>query len=73
MSAQQLPARRVHRHHQPDNHQWVWVGWVLPMSIALVLTILTAGFLLPFFVVAIGLGIVATVMAAVNHHQERRS
>jgi hypothetical protein len=50
------PARR------PVDHSWMVGAWVLPLAIAIVITILTAGFGALTIMVAIMVGVVSTVL-----------
>lgn len=47
---------------RPPDHSWMLAAWVLPMVVAILVTIATAGFGAMFIVVAIMIGLVATVL-----------
>lgn len=47
---------------RPPDHSWMVVAWVLPMVVAIGITVATAGFGAMFIVVAIMIGLVATVL-----------
>lgn len=51
-----------HTHDHPTDHGWVLTAWVLPLSVAAVITMLTFGFGAMFIGVAIVVGLVATVL-----------
>ena len=52
---------------RPADHGWVLTGWVLPLVVAVGLTVATAGFGAVFIPVAIVIGLLATVL----HHWRR--
>ena len=53
--------------HQPADHGWILAAWVLPLVVAIGLTLATAGFGAIFIPVAIVIGVLATVL----HHGRR--
>lgn len=53
------PDRPVHR---PADHSWMLAAWVLPLLVAFAITVATAGAGAMFIVVAIVIGVVATVL-----------
>jgi hypothetical protein len=55
------PARR------PADHGWILAAWVLPLVVAIGLTVATAGFGAIFIPVALMIGLVATLL----HHRGR--
>ncbi|HKN53628.1 MAG TPA: hypothetical protein VJX66_14085 [Amycolatopsis sp.] len=48
------------RYRQHD-HSWMLVAWVLPVTIAAVLTVVSGGFLAITLPVALAIGVVATL------------
>ena len=54
---------------QPADHSWVMAAWVLPMVVAVGITIATAGFGAMFIVVAIMIGLAATALHFVGRNQ----
>lgn len=54
--------RRGGQTRHPTDKNWVPSWWLLPLAIALGVTILTAGFAALTFVVAVVVGLVATAL-----------
>lgn len=50
------------RARRPANHSWLLAAWGVPLAVAAVITIATAGFGALTFVVAIVVGVVATAL-----------
>ncbi len=48
--------------HQPTDRSWLLAAWGVPLAVAAAITIATAGFGALVFVVAIVVGVVATVL-----------
>ena len=48
--------------HQPADHSWILTAWVLPLAVAVGITILTFGFGALFIAVAIVIGLVSTAL-----------
>jgi hypothetical protein len=57
------PARR------PADHGWVLTTWVLPLVVAIGLTIATAGFGAIFIAIALMIGLVSTVLHRLGHNE----